>query len=224
MADNKGLAGLSASRLIASIFGVLGGIGGLTHGIGESLQGSVAPGGLYFPSWAQGPIADHMDGDPALSIIPNLLVTGILAIIVSLIVMVWSAAFVQRKRGGLVLIGLMIVLLLVGGGVGPIVVGVLAGVAGQAINAPLTGWRRRVPGLVRRALAMLWPLVFGISLLSGLLLFLGSIVLMYVFDVGNSDLYFGLFQLTAVALLLAVITGAAYDAERAERGAVGVAG
>jgi hypothetical protein len=220
MEGKNGISGFSAARLTASIFGVLGGIGGLTHGIGESLQGSVAPGGLYFPSWAQGPIADHMNGDPALSLIPNLLVTGILAIIVSLAVVVWSAAFVQRRRGGLVLIGLMIVLLLVGGGVGPIVVGVLAGVAGLGIHAPHTGWRKR-PGSVRRVLAMIWPLVFGISLLSGLLLFLGSIVLMFVFDVGNSDFYFGLFQLTAVALLLSVICGAAYDAERLERGAVG---
>jgi hypothetical protein len=138
--------------------------------------------------------------------------------------MVWSAAFVGRKRGGLVLIGLMTVLLLIGGGVGPILIGVLAGVAGGMIDAPLTWWRERAPHALRRALSALWPWLFAISLISGLLLFVVALILMGVFDFGDSDFYFGIFQFTFVALLLSVIAGAAHDAERAERSAVGVMG
>jgi hypothetical protein len=203
---------------------VLGGFGGLIHGIGESLQGNVAPDSMFFESWTQGPIYDHMGGDPAMSLIPNLLLTGILAIVVALIAMVWSAAFVQRKRGGLVLIVLMIVLLLVGGGVGPIVVGVLAGVAGLGIDTPHTFWRERLASPVRRGLAALWPLLFAISLLSGLMLFVVALILMAVFDLGTSDFYFGVFQITAFALLLSVIAGPAYDAGRGEEGMVGAVG
>lgn len=224
MEDNRLFGNLSAARLTATIFGVLGGFGGLIHGIGETLQGNVAPGGIFFESWSRGPIYDHMGGDPAMSLVPNLLITGILAIVVSLVVMIWSAAFVGRKRGGLVLIGLMIVLLLVGGGVGPIVVGVLAGVAGLGIDAPHTFWRERLSSPVRRTLAALWPWLFAVSLISGLTLFVVALILMAVFDVGNSDQYFGLFQLTFVALLLSVIAGPAYDAGRGEEGMVGAVG
>jgi hypothetical protein len=224
MENNRLFGSLSAARLTATIFGVLGGFGGLLHGIGETLQGNVAPGGLFFESWVWGPIYDHMGGDPAMSLVPNLLITGILAIVVSLAVMVWSAAFVGRRRGGLVLIGLMIVLLLVGGGVGPIVVGVLAGVAGLGIDAPHTFWRERLSSPVRRALAVLWPLLFAISLLSGLILFVVALILMAVFDLGTSDFYFGVFQITAFALLLSVIAGPAYDAGRGEEGMVGAVG
>jgi hypothetical protein len=41
---------ISAARIVASVFGVLAGLGGMTHGIGETVQGSVAPGGIVIAS------------------------------------------------------------------------------------------------------------------------------------------------------------------------------
>lgn len=38
-----------------------------------------------------------------MTIIPNLLLTGILAIFFSLLLLVWSVLFVQRRNGGLVI-------------------------------------------------------------------------------------------------------------------------
>ena len=52
-----------------------------------------------------------------MSIVPNLLVTGILASLVSLIFLVWAIKFVQRKHGGQVMMLLSIIMLLVGGGI-----------------------------------------------------------------------------------------------------------
>ncbi len=74
------------------------------HGPGEILQGGVAPSGLIFDSWTVEPIATNVGGEPALSLIPNLLVSGVLTILVSSAVLVWAAAFVGRRGGGLVLI------------------------------------------------------------------------------------------------------------------------
>jgi hypothetical protein len=91
---------ISAARIIASIFGVLAGLGGITHGIGEILQGNVAPSGIIINSWTKGPIATNLGGEPAMTIIPNLFVTGVLTLIVSLAVVIWAAAFVQKKNGG----------------------------------------------------------------------------------------------------------------------------
>ena len=58
-----------------------------------------------------------------MTLVVNFFVTGVLAIIVGLMVILWSAAFVQRKNGGVVLILFSVALLLVGGGLAPIPLG-----------------------------------------------------------------------------------------------------
>jgi hypothetical protein len=215
MEDQSIRTGISAVRIVASTFGALAGIGGLIHGVGEMSQGNVATSGLFIDSWTQGPIATHMGGDPALTIVPNVLITGILAAVVSLAAILWAVAFVGRKRGGTVLILLFIAMLLVGGGVGPPVVGLMAGIAATAINAPLGWWRRRFAGGAGRFLARLWPWVFGVTLINGIFLFLGAIILVYVFDWGNEELYLNSFLVAVVTLPPAIITGMAHDLQSA---------
>jgi hypothetical protein len=204
----------SAARIDASVFGVLAGLGGLTHGIGEVLQGNVAPAGIFIPSWTQGPIATNLGGDPGLTIVPNLLGTGILTIIVSLIIIIWATAFITRKNGGWILILLSVILLLVGGGVAPPIVGVLAGVAGLGINAKLSWWRNHLPVTLRRFLATLWPWIFGISVITGVFLVIGSYILVYFFNVNNPNLFTYVFLLSVLLLLLAILTGRAYDIQK----------
>lgn len=131
------MTSISAARVAASTFGVLAGLGGMTHSVGETLQGNVAPGGIFIDSWTRGPIATNMGGEPGITVLPNLLLTGILTILVSLAVIDWSMAFVRRKCGGAVLILLSVAMLLVGGGVGPPVIGVLAGGARDPRSARL---------------------------------------------------------------------------------------
>ena len=120
-----------------------------------------------------------------MTIVPNLLVTGILAILVSLIFLVWATVFIERKNGGLVLILLSIVMLLVGGGFGPPLLGIIIGVTGTRINAPLTWWRTHLSIGSQHFLGKLWPWFFAASLIAWLLLFPGSILLDYFFGVNN---------------------------------------
>jgi len=146
-----------------------------------------------------------------MTIVPNLLVTGILTIAVSVAVIVWSAAFVQRKHGGLVLLLLCLAMLLVGGGFGPPIIGILAGVAGLGINAPYTWWRTHLPTRTRRLLATLWPWVFAICAMNGVFLVIGSVILVYFFEVNNPDLFTNSFFFSVPSLLLCIFTGVAYD-------------
>lgn len=104
----------SATRVTVSTFGVLAGLAGIEHGIGEVRQGNVAPEGVTISSWPDSEMFDLLNGEPAMTIVPNLLVTGVLAILVSLIFLVWVTVFVRRKHGGPVAILLSIVMLLVG--------------------------------------------------------------------------------------------------------------
>ena len=206
----------SAARIMASTFGFLSGMGGITHGVGEMLQGNVTSSGIVINSWTQGPIATNMGGEPAMAIVPNLLVTGLLTIFFSLATIVWSVLFVQRKHGGLVLILLSITMLLVGAGFAPPIMGILAGVAGLGINAH-TWWGTRLPINIQHFLAKAWPWILGICLLDSLFLVVGSIILVYFFDLNNPELFVYSFLFAIVSLLLSIITGAAYDVQKGNR-------
>jgi hypothetical protein len=205
----------NATRVTVSTFGALAGLMGIEHGLGETLQGNVAPDGMMILSWPDSELFHILAGEPAMTIIPNLLVTGILATLFSSIFLVWATVFVQRKNGGLVLILLSIAMLLVGGGFGPPVLGIIVGVTGTRINAPLTGWRARLSIGSRRFLGKLWPRSFGTSLAAWVLLFPGSILLDYFFGVSNPELVISIFFFTALGfLLLTIFTGLARDSQR----------
>jgi hypothetical protein len=114
------------------VVGILAGLIGAYHGYNEILQGSVPTNGILIN--AIGPPCQGNICFPAMSLIPNFLATGTLAVIVSLVVLVWAAVLVQRSRGGIVLIVLSVVLLLVGGGFLPPALGIVAGAIGTRIK------------------------------------------------------------------------------------------
>ncbi len=144
-----------------------------------------------------------------MTIIPNFLVTGILALIVGLITMIWAAFFVHRKRGGLVLILLSIALLLAGGGLFPPLIGVVAGVVGTRINTPVKGQPTRVSGF----LARLWPW----PLVAFFVWTLGQFVIGHFFNAFLMSS--GLFSpLMIIGLMvLSIVSAFAYDRQNRER-------
>ena len=117
--------------LTASALGIFSGLGGATHGPGEMLQGHIAPNELYIQAW---PSLTVLNGEPAMTIIPSYLITGILTIIVGVLLAVWAGKFVMHKTGGLILIALSIVMLLVGGGIIPPFFGIAGGLIALALN------------------------------------------------------------------------------------------
>lgn len=144
-----------AIRIIAASFGIFAGFGGLEHGYFEILQGNVRPESIMIVSMGAPCVPEEIWNacEPAMTIIPNFLVTGILAMVLGLVTMVWAGAFVQRRLGGTILALLSFGLLLFGGGIFPPVIGIIGGVVGTRINTPL----KKKPGPVWRILAKLWP-------------------------------------------------------------------
>lgn len=202
----------SATRVTVSAFGVLVGLAGIEHGIGETLQGGVEPDGMMILSWPESELFRILAGEPAMTILPNLLVTGILAIFVSLIFLVWATMFVRREHGGLVLILLSVVMLLVGGGFGPPILGILLGLAATRIDAPR---RAHLSAGSRRSLARLWPWSLVAGLIAWLLVFPGSVLLDYFAGMNNPDFTVSALILAAFGLLsLAIVTAFAHDGRR----------
>ena len=145
-----------ATRIVSTVLGILAGIAGLEHGFFETLQGNTRPAGLMFPSWGPqvcDPAKIWHACEPAMSVLPNFLATGILTLVLSLVVLVWSAAYIQGKAGGVVLIVLCVARLLLGGGFFPPLIGLVAGAAATAILKPFS----RPPSGLQRFIARLWP-------------------------------------------------------------------
>jgi hypothetical protein len=153
-----------ATRISASVLGLTAGVAGIEHGIFEVLQGNVKPESLMISSIGPPcvPELSWNQCEPAMTIIPSFLITGVLAIFLGLIVLVWSAFFLQKKRGGLVLILLCIPLLLFGGGIFPPLIGLIAGLLGTRIHKPLNSEGSRLSGGLLRFLAILWPWALGL--------------------------------------------------------------
>ena len=101
----------NATRITVATFGTLAALAGIEHGVGELVQGSHAPGAIVIAAWPDSPFFRIVSGEPAMTIVPNLLLTGILAISVSLIFLVWATKYVQRTHGGPILLLLSVVLL-----------------------------------------------------------------------------------------------------------------
>jgi len=144
-----------ATRIIAASFGVFAGFGGLEHGYFEFLQGNVRPESIMIASMGAPCVPEkiwHLC-EPAMTILPNFLMTGILSMLLGLVTIVWATAFVQRPRGGVILALLCLGLLLFGGGIFPPLIGIIGGLIGTKINTPL----KNQPGPFWDLLARAWP-------------------------------------------------------------------
>jgi hypothetical protein len=203
----------TAGSTTATVFGVLAGLGGITHGVGEVLQGSV-PTGFWIASWTSGPIAEKMGGEPGFTVLPTALAAGVATLAFSTAVVTWSAAGARRRHGGLVLILLSTGMLLAGGGVGPPLIGILGGAAGVAAAGRAPRWLRRLPPRARRLLARSWPPLFAIAAANAAFLVVGSVVLVYGVGLDAPGLFLGSFYFSVLSLLALIIAGAARDAER----------
>jgi hypothetical protein len=195
-----------ATRIVASWFGILAGLAGLEHGYFEILQGNIPPPGLMFPSMGPpcAPEKIWSACEPAMSILPSLLITGILTVLLGLLIIFWSGTFLHRQHGGRVLMVLSVVQLLLGGGFFPPLIGLIGGFAGTQINKPL----KEPPGRKLCFTAKLWPwplVIFSVWVLA-------QFPVGYFFnDFLKSIMGFGLL-LILVSLPLSVYTGYAHDA------------
>lgn len=208
----------SATRVTASVLGAYAGLLSAAHGVFETLQGNSAPDGAVINAIGAPCQADAVWHAclPALTVIPSLLVSGILAITVGLGVLIWATAFIQRKHTGVILLLLSAAMLLVGGGFVPAYTGILGGLAGTRIRSPLTRWRTRLSGRPSGLLARLFPWTVAAFVAWSL----GGWVLGHFFNqtmLRLGSIPFFLFDLGLP--LLTLFTGLVYDVRESDRDA-----
>lgn len=213
-----------ATRVTASTLGVLVGLAGINHGTFEILQGNVPPDDLMIAAIGPEQRFWEYGTETALTIVPNFLVTGILAVIVGILVAVWSILFVHKKHGAGILMVLSLILFLVGGGFAPIFMATLASLTATRIEKPLSWWRKVLPGGLRKFLAKIW---LG-SLITFVVVFLISVEiaifgwpLTLFFDADTAFNNLNTIAYIMLGLMLfSVVTGFAHDIQgQGEKGA-----
>jgi hypothetical protein len=201
----------SATHWMVFIFSIIVGLVGMEHAVGEILQGDVVSDEMFIESWPDNELFRIMAGEPAMTIIPNMRMTGIIAVVMSLITGIWGVMFVDRKGGGYILILFSILLLFVGGGFGPPLIGIIVGAVATRINKPLKLWRRLLPASIRPLLARIWPWTLAASVLGFLTVFPGLILLGHFFGYDNSNIVPVLTLFNFVTLLGAIVCSYARD-------------
>jgi hypothetical protein len=206
---------LSATRINAITFGVVTGLAGIEHGLFEALQGSVVPDGLVIE--AIGPEHRFWDlgTETALTIVPNFLLTGVLAMSLGLGMLIWSIAFVQTRYGAHVLALLSAMLFLFGGGIAPLGSGIVAVIAAARIDKPMIWWRVHIPGGVRVFLAGSWKGALLVVVVTYLFCLLGAISgwpLLLFFDAMTVNKLLLVIGLAVLAVMFYLIpAGFAFD-------------
>jgi hypothetical protein len=193
-----------AMRRFVAIFGTIVGFAGLEHGIGELLQGSRPPEGLMFLSWPGDGFFMILSGEPAMSLIPNLLASGIVTIAVALLFIVVAWFFSHRRFASLALISISVVLLLVGGGFGPPLQGIILGIAALKAYRPSRWWGKRLPPQAASVFAGLWRWSIALTIAAWLFMLPGIPLLNHFFGYDDPTLTF---TVVGIAFFLIVVTG-----------------
>jgi len=214
--------GNTATRTVVSTLGVLVGIGSIDHGLLETVQGyRPTPGlivnalgaGYRWTVWKQG-------GEGAFTLIPNFLVTGIIATLLGVLMILWALRFIHAKHGPAVFLLLGIASFLTGGGIAQIVLFTIVWGLATRIRSRLTFWRWLIPPPARPALGCLWPW----TLTAATVLFLGALeIAIFGYVPGNfsqMQLLHICWSILGIALLfyiLSILSGFARDIEAQTR-------
>ena len=167
----------ATTRLFLTL-GVLAGIMGIEHGIGEVLEGYRPTDSVFILSWPDSAFFEIMSGEPAMTMIPNYFVTGLFAIFFSCVFLVVFVKPSLDRKAILVLFALLIFMLLTGAGFGPPILGLIAVLIALKRNSPLKTWSK-FPPKFHSVLSMLWPWSFGLCLTGWLMLFPGAALIAF---------------------------------------------
>ena len=204
-------------QTIVATLGVIFGISGVCHGFFETLQGNTATNGYVIHAIGEANRMWLHGNEPAFTIIPNFLITGIAAMLVGVAVIIWSAGFMHKKHASVIFLSLFILLFLVGGGIGQVIFFMIGWAMSTRIGRPLNWWRKVLPAGMRRFLSKLWRPF----LIAGTLFILFTLqIAIFGFVPGVSDpdsismVMVSTLGVGLLFLILAFISGCAHDIDK----------
>jgi hypothetical protein len=212
---------IRATQIITAVFGIVLAISGFNHGFFEALQGNAPTSGRIIQAIGEANRMWIHGSEEAFTIIPNFLVTGILAMMASIFIIIWSIFFIQKKYGTIIFLSLFIILFSVGGGIAQIVFFLPTWAYATRINKPLTWWSKILSKRFRVSIAAIWKYTL---LITAVLFFIALEIAIFGFFPGikNSEnllyLSWSCLAISFIMLHVTYISGFAYDIERLKSG------
>lgn len=212
---------LNATRVIATTIGVFFGLfSGVNHGLFEILQGNQPTNGLIINAIGEAQRFWIAGTEPAFTLIPNFMLTGIVSMIVGLAIVVWSIWFLPGKHGRTIFLGLFILSFLVGGGIGQAFFFIPAWAFATRMDKPLTWWRKVLPRNTRPFLSRLWVVTLVVATIA-MLIGLEMAIFGYFPGITDSEILqntnmafvFG----SAILYVLSFIAGFGHELKRMEQ-------
>jgi len=206
-----------ATAIITTTMGILLAFAGFEHGLFEALQGYKPTGSNFISAigkemqwWVHG-------SEDAFTLIPNYLITGICAMCVSIMIMIWSIFCLNKRNSTTIFLLLFILLVLVGGGIGFIPFFIVTWAYATRMNKPLNRWKRWLKPKMRNNIAFLRPYALAATAICWLIA-IEIAIFGYVPGVNNPDFKLGIcWSFLFIALLLlnvSYISGFAYDIDK----------
>jgi hypothetical protein len=164
---------------------ILAGIMGIEHGIGEVLEGYRPTEGVFILSWPTSAFFEIMGGEPAMTIVPNYFITGLLAIFFSGAFLFLSVKPSLDRKAITILFVILFLMLVTGAGFGPPILGLVAVLVALKRNSQLKTWSK-LPSKLHSVLGMLWPWSFTLCLIGWLMLFPGAPLIAFYTGTDNA--------------------------------------
>lgn len=128
----------------------------LNHGVFEIRQGFTSTNGFFIEAISEADRFWYYGSEAAFTIVHNFLLTGIIVVVISFLLIVFSIKYLAApKRAGL-LLAFFVLLSLFGGGIGHIVVFLPTWGFATCIHSPLRWYEKNIPKNVRMNLSRLW--------------------------------------------------------------------
>jgi hypothetical protein len=202
---------LSGVRFVVASFAILCSVTGVMAGCFEISQGNIETDGFVIttidPEHALAGELTYF----AVTVIPNMVLTGIASIIVSAIAVIWAIWFVQRRHGPLVLLGLFVAQTLVGGG-WILDMAIITVILATRIGKPMGWWRLRLSERTRVFLdRLLFPSLVCYAVISSGLI---ALTVMIVHDPSWWELLNLLATIMFAPMVLMILGAFAHDAGR----------
>ncbi len=205
----------SKVQLCIVTFGVIIGIVGILHGIGEILQGSKIVESNMLKAlpdnWPNREFFKVMEGQPAFSLFTGIpfYLLGIFAIIVSSLLILHSLFFIEKKNGLLIFAILNIGVALFGAGVGtPVTLGIPLVIFGIISSRPRAQKNRSESS--KKLTLQLFNIFYGLQIFSWILFFPGLVIVSFYGEIPQALFLFD-FMIMPISILGALIFGLRYD-------------
>lgn len=137
-------------RAIAATFGALAGLSNLAYAATEVLERHARPTAVFFT----------LNGQPAITVLPDMQLTGVIGLCLSLAFTLCAIFFTKRWQGGLAMLLIAFLQIPFGAGLVRLFQAMIYSLVGTRIDRPLKLWTAILRRPSRSKFSRLWPVSF----------------------------------------------------------------